>query len=440
MPGVIERPPLPAGPFLIVGLARSGVAAALALRARGAEVAACDANAIDDGVRSRLEAAGVAVHAPSDGVVLLAPASTVVKSPGVPQTASVVAAARRLGARVVGELEIGWRLLPNELLAVTGSNGKTTTVELIGRVHREAGRPVVVAGNVGTALTSLTGTVERSAVVACEASSFQLEDTELFAPEAAVLLNLAEDHLDRHGTFDAYRAAKLKAFVRQPAEVLAVAPTHLVEALGGAAERVTFGPGGDVEDRDGRLWWRGESLIADSEIRLRGVHNRANAMAAAAVCLARGLPAEAVRAGLATFGGVAHRLEEVATVDGVLYVNDSKATNVASAVVGIESFPGGVHAILGGRGKHGDYGPLARAVAGRSTAVYLIGEAAAEIGEALAGTGVPLRDCGDLATAVAAARAAARPGEVVLLSPACASYDQYRSFEERGDHFRALVG
>jgi UDP-N-acetylmuramoylalanine--D-glutamate ligase len=435
---VIERPPLPAGPFLVVGLARSGVAAALALRARGAEVAACDAKGVGADVRVRLEAAGVAVHAPADGLALLAPASTVVKSPGVPQTAPVVATARRLGARVIGELEVGWRLLPNDLLAVTGSNGKTTTVELVGHMHRAAGRPVMVAGNVGTALTSLAGAIERTAVVVCEASSFQLEDTELFAPEAAALLNLAEDHLDRHGTFDAYRAAKLEAFARQPAGALAVAPTYLVDDLGGAAERVTFGDGGDVVHRDGRLWWRGQALISVSDIRLRGAHNRANAMAAAAVCLARGLPADAVRAGLATFGGVAHRLEEVGTGE-VLYVNDSKATNVASAVVGIESFPGGVHAILGGRGKHGDYAPLARAVAARARAVYLIGEAAAEIGEALAGTGVPLHDCGDLATAVAAARAAARPGEVVLLSPACASYDQYRSFEERGDHFRALV-
>jgi UDP-N-acetylmuramoylalanine--D-glutamate ligase len=363
----------------------------------------------------------------------------VVKSPGVPQGAPVVAAARRLGARVVGELEIGWRLVPNELVAVTGSNGKTTTVELIGHIHREAGRPVAVAGNVGTALTKLAGAMEPGAVVVCEASSFQLEDTEAFAPDAAVLLNLAEDHLDRHGTFDAYRAAKLEAFARQPADALAVAPPHLAGALGGAAERITFGPGGDVEEHDGRLWWRGEDLIGASEIRLRGAHNRENAMAAAAVCLARGLPADAVRAGLATFGGVPHRLEEVATLGGVLYVNDSKATNVASAVVGIESFPGGVHVILGGRGKHGGYAPLARAVAARARAVYLIGEAAAEIREALEGTGVPLHDCGDLPTAVAAARAAARAGDVLLLSPACASYDQYESFEERGDHFRALV-
>jgi UDP-N-acetylmuramoylalanine--D-glutamate ligase len=174
-------------------------------------------------------------------------------------------------------------------------------------------------------------------------------------------------------------------------------------------------------------------------LRLRGAHNRSNAMAAAAACLARGLPHDAVDAGLASFSGVAHRLEEVATVAGVLYVNDSKATNVASAVVGIESFAGNIHAILGGRGKGGDYTPLGRPVAERCHAAYLIGETAAEIHEALAGSGVELHDCVDLERAVAAARKAARPGDTVLLSPACASFDQYDSFEERGGHFRALV-
>ena len=439
MRGVIARPPLPPGPFLVVGLARSGVAAALALRERGGEVYGCDAGEVDDDVRARLEAAGVAVHAPSEGVELLAAAAAVVKSPGVPQEAPVIANARRLGTRIVGELELGWRLLPNEFVAVTGSNGKTTTAELIGHIHRAAGRAVVVAGNVGTPLSALPGTLEDGAVLICEASSFQLEDTEAFAPEAAVLLNLAEDHLDRHGSVAAYRAAKLQAFARQPEAAVAVAPVALAGELGGAAERITFGRGGDVEDRDGRLWWRGEPLIEVYEIRLRGAHNRENAMAAAAVCIARGLPADAVRAGLASFGGVAHRLEEVATADGVLYVNDSKATNVASAVVGIESFPGGVHVILGGRGKGGDYTPLAQPVAERCRGAYLIGETAAELHAALATTGVPLHHCVDLERAVAAARAEARAGDVVLLSPACASFDQYRSFEERGDHFRALV-
>jgi UDP-N-acetylmuramoylalanine--D-glutamate ligase len=435
---VIARPPLPPGPLLVVGLARSGVAAARALRARGAEVIGCDARGIDAGIRAELEAAGVAVHAPSDGVELLAGSATVVKSPGVPQEAPVVVAARRVGTRVVGELEIGWRLLANDFIAITGSNGKTTTTELVGHIHREAGAGVVVAGNVGTALTTLPGTIDRSAVVVCEASSFQLEDTEAFAPDAAILLNLAEDHLDRYRSVDAYRAAKLQAFARQPPDALAVAPPALSGELGGAAERVTFGRGGDVELLDDRLCWRGNPFMDAAEVRLRGAHNLENAMAAAAVCLARGVAVAAVRAALASFAGVPHRLEEIATVGGVLYVNDSKATNVASAVVGIESFAGGVHAILGGRGKRSDFAPLAAPLAERGRAAYLIGEAAPEIGAALAGT-VPLRDCGDLAAAVTAARAAAQPGDVVLLSPACASYDQYRSFEERGDHFRALV-
>jgi UDP-N-acetylmuramoylalanine--D-glutamate ligase len=439
MARVIARPPLPPGPLLVVGLARSGIAAALALRARGAEVIGCDSRAVEAGVRAELEGAGIAVHAPADGVELLPGVGTVVKSPGVPQEAPVVAAARRYGTRVVGELEIGWRLLENQFVVITGSNGKTTTTELVGRVHREAGAAVAVAGNVGTALTTLPGTIDRSSVVVCEASSFQLEDTEAFAPEAAVLLNLAEDHLDRYPSVDAYRAAKLQAFARQPPGALAVAPPALAGQLGGSAERVTFGPGGDLEARDGRLWWRGTPFMDAAEVRLRGAHNLENAMAAAAVCMARGIAPDAVRAALAGFAGVPHRLEEIATVRGVLYVNDSKATNVASAVVGIESFAGGVHAILGGRGKRGDYTPLIAPLVARARAVYLIGEAAPEIGAVLAGAGVPLHDCGDLAAAVGAARAAAQPGDVVLLSPACTSYDQYESFEQRGGHFRGLV-
>ena len=228
---------------------------------------------------------------------------------------------------------------------------------------------MVVAGNVGTSLTSLPGTLRHDAVVVCEASSFQLEDTEAFAPDAAVLLNLAEDHLDRHGTVEAYRAAKLRAFALQPPDAIAVAPAELRPALGGEARaRHVRRRAATSQHRDGRLWWRGAPLIDADEIRLRGAHNRENAMAAAAVCLARGLPS----------GGGARRARRRSaasrtasrrspTVGGVLYVNDSKATNVASAVVGLESFaPGSVHAILGGRGKGGDYAPLAAAVAERA--------------------------------------------------------------------------
>jgi UDP-N-acetylmuramoylalanine--D-glutamate ligase len=435
------RPPLPRGPYLVVGLARSGVAAALALRARGEEVIGCDRGAPGVG---RLRTAGVEVHLDTSGTELAARARTLVKSPGVPQEAPVVAVARERGIPVMGELEIAWRLLPNEFIAVTGTNGKTTTVELIGHIHREAGLPAAVAGNVGTPVAALAGEpLPRAAAVVCEASSFQLEDTSAFAPEAAVLLNVAPDHLDRHRDMDAYIAAKLQAFARQGNDDVAVAPTGLaIEDLGGCARRVCFGegPGSELSHRAGQLWWDDHPLLAAEEIRLRGEHNRRNAMAAAAVCLARGVDPDAVRAGLRTFAGVAHRLEEVAVRDGVLYVNDSKATNVEATLVALASFPDvGLHLILGGRAKPGGFTGLRDSVARACRAVYLVGEAAGEIAAHLEGIGVPLGQCGDLERAVAAARAAARPGEAVLLSPACASYDSYRDFEARGEHFRALV-
>jgi UDP-N-acetylmuramoylalanine--D-glutamate ligase len=433
------RPPLPPGPFLVVGLVRSGVAAALALRARGEEVIGVDAGAPEVG---RLREAGVEVHLDASGEHLAARARTLIKSPGVPQTAPAVAAARRRGVPVLGELELAWRLLPNEFIAVTGTNGKTTTTEWIGHIHREASLPVAVAGNVGTAASSLVGSLAPEATVVCEASSFQLEDTEAFAPEAAVLLNLFPDHLDRHPSYEDYVAAKLRVFARQGNDDIAVAPRDLAVAdLGGCARRITFGtgPGAELAGRAGYLWWDEEPLLPVAEIGLPGAHNRENAMAAAAVCLARGVAPDAVRAGLRTFAGVAHRLETVARHDGVAFVNDSKATNVASTLVALAAYGGGVHLIAGGRGKAQDFSPLAPLVAERCRAVYLIGEAAGEIEAALAGTGVPMAGCGDLPRAVAAAREAARPGDTILLSPACASYDQYPDFEARGDHFRALV-
>jgi UDP-N-acetylmuramoylalanine--D-glutamate ligase len=446
------RPPLPGGPYLVVGLARSGVAAALALRARGEEVIGVDAgrpgDAALDAAAGQLSAAGVEVHLDASGDALAARAGTLVKSPGVPQSAPAVAAARARGLPIVGELELAWRLVANEFIAVTGTNGKTTTTEWIGHIHREAALPVAVVGNVGTAVASLAvsegapGWVGAGTTIVCEASSFQLEDTVAFAPEAAALLNLEPDHLDRHGTFDSYVAAKLRVFANQGNDDVAVAPLGLgIEDLGGCARRVCFGtgPGADLSDRAGQLWWDEQPLIAVGEISLPGAHNRANAMAAAAVCLARGVEPGAVAEGLRTFAGVAHRLELIREREGVAYVNDSKATNVASTIVALRSYPGGVHLIAGGRGKAQDFTALAGPAAERCAAVYLIGEAAGELRAALTGSGVALRDCGTLDAALAAAAAAARRGDTVLLSPACASYDQYPNFEARGDHFRALV-
>ena len=446
----MSRPPLPEGPYLVVGLARSGIAAALALRSRGQEVIGADSAGL---APAALTAAGVEIV--EHTAAALERVGCVVKSPGVARSAPLIAAARERGLAVIGELELAWRLLPNEFVAVTGTNGKTTTVELLGAIYRASGRAVAVAGNVGRALSLLAtppphgeAPLDPDATIVCEASSFQLEDTEAFAPHAAVLLNIAPDHLDRHGDMASYTAAKLRAFANQVAGDVAIVPAGEAAALalGGAATRVSFGRGeqADMRGDEDWLWWRGERFAARAEIRLRGPHNAENAMAAAAAALECGLPADGVREGLATFAGVAHRLEEVATRGGVLFVNDSKGTNVASTLVALRSFePGSVRLILGGRGKGEDFGALADDVAARVRAVYLIGETAAEMASALAPAaavaGVELSDCGTLERAFAAARAQALAGEVVLLSPACTSFDQFADYERRGEEFRRLV-
>jgi UDP-N-acetylmuramoylalanine--D-glutamate ligase len=410
------RPPLPDGPYLIVGLARSGVAAARMLRAHG-EVLAADSGRPD--LPADLDA-----ELESDGLGLLERAACVVKSPGVPNDAPVVAAARERGVPVLGELELAWRLLPNRFVAVTGTNGKTTTTELLGAIWRAAELPVAVAGNVGTPLSSLVGEVPEEATIVCEVSSFQAEDAVLFRPDTGLLLNLTPDHLDRHGSFDAYRAAKLSMFARQREDDVAVLPAGV--DVPGAGRRLEFGDPGELP-------------VSPSEIRLRGPHNLENAMGASVAALASGVPAGAVAEALRSFAGVPHRLEEIGSVGGVLYVNDSKATNVSSAACGIESFEGGVHAILGGSLKGGGFEGLRGPVGSRCRACYLIGEAAERLAADLDGVGVPLHRCGDLPRAMAKATDAADPGDVVLLSPACASYDQYRDYEERGNHFRTLV-
>lgn len=442
----------------MVGLARSGIAAALALRGRGESTIGVDRGA-PEGLDALVDA-GVELHLQTDGLALLERVGAVVKSPGVPGRTPVIAAAHARGVPVLGELELAWRLLRNEFLAVTGTNGKTTTVELIGHIHRSADLPVAVAGNVGAALSGLIGAVDTEVTIVCEASSFQLEDTLAFAPEAAVLLNIAPDHLDRHVTLEDYTAAKLQIFARQSRGDVAVHPRGLAIELEAGVRRVTFEPKasagpppdgnprpseGAVSDamtltEDGLIRWRGEPLLPVSEIRLRGRHNIENAMAAAAVCLARAIDPDAVRAGLRTFAGVPHRLEEIARREGVLYVNDSKATNVASTLVALDAFaPGAVHLILGGQAKGQDFEPLRRPVERGCQAVYLIGEDSALLAAALAGMYVPLLECGSLELALEVAVSTAREGEVILLSPACASFDQFADYEARGERFRELV-
>jgi UDP-N-acetylmuramoylalanine--D-glutamate ligase len=379
---------------VVYGLARSGQAAAARLEAGGDEVVRVDRSLGNE-----------------DDLGLLDGAELLVKSPGVPGELPLVRAARARGIPVWSELELGWRLLApsgTRFLAVTGTNGKSTTSELLGAMLRADGRDAAVAGNIGTPLTS----VEAADWVSCEVSSFQLEDVHDFASEVAVLLNLEADHLDRHGTFEAYRAAKLRIFER--------AATAVVPRGSGL-------PGIEFSADD----------PLPAEPLIRGVHNRENAVAATVAARAAGIPDEAIAEALRTFTGIPHRLEPVGEANGVRYVNDSKATNVAAALRGLDAYATEpVHLILGGSLKGESFAPLAAAIGANVRSIHLVGEAAPELAAPLGGRA---HDDGTLDAAVAHAAELAQPGDVVLLSPACASYDQYANFEERGDHFRRLV-
>ena len=344
-----------------------------------------------------------------DDLTLLDGAHVLIKSPGVPGEAPLVVEARRRGIPVWSEVELGYRLLApagTRFVGVTGTNGKTTTTELIGAIFRAAGRDVAVAGNVGTPLTS----VRAADWVICELSSFQLEDVHELACDVAVLLNLEPDHLDRHGTFDAYRAAKLRIFERAR---IAIAPR------GSGLGAFEFSAADDLP---------AEPLI-------RGAHNRENAAAATAAARAAGIRDADIAEGLRTFPGVPHRLELVAERDGLRYVNDSKATNVAAALRGLAAYADEpVHLILGGSPKGEDFAPLAAALGPNVRSVHLIGAEAERLSQIVDGS----LD-GTLEEAVAHARALADPGDVILLSPACASFDQFENFEQRGEAFRRLA-
>jgi UDP-N-acetylmuramoylalanine--D-glutamate ligase len=407
---------------LVVGLARSGQAACLALARHGVPTAATDrSEAVDVG---RLVDAGVEVHLGTEEDRLLEGVDLLVKSPGVPGESPLPAAARERGIQIWSEVELGFRLLRNPFLGVTGTNGKTTTSELLGAIFRAAERPVAVAGNVGRPVTALDGAIDGDAWIVCELSSFQLEDVHRFRPRIGVLLNLEPDHLDRHGTFDAYRAAKLRMFENQTEADAAVIP-HGLGAIPGGAAHVEFAPNDELP---------AEPLIP-------GAHNRENAAAATAAARAAGIADDAIAEALRTFRGVEHRLELIAEIDGVRYVNDSKATNAAAARRGIAAYAGQpLRLILGGSLKGESFDELAESLPASVRSIDLIGEASDQLAGALGRAGRLYRRSGDLATAVGAAAGDSEPGDVVLLSPACASFDQFRDYEERGDSFRHLVG
>jgi UDP-N-acetylmuramoylalanine--D-glutamate ligase len=406
---------------LVLGLARSGEAAALALVRRGVRVVGVDRNGeLDAG---RLRESGVEVVLGAEDPVLVDDVDLLVKSPGIPSEAPLVAAARARGVPVWSEVELGARIFENPLLGVTGTNGKTTTSELLGEIFRAAGRPVAVAGNVGRPLTGLDGSISGDTWIVCELSSFQLEDIDELRPRVAVLLNLTPDHLDRHGDLETYRAAKLRIFENQRPDDVAVVPRGF-QQIPGRARRVEFAADDPLP----------------AEPRLPGAHNRENAAAATAAARAAGIPDEAIGSALASFAGVPHRLELVRELDGVRWINDSKATNPEAAERALGAYPPGLRVILGGSRKGTPFGGLAlRAREAGVSCAYLIGESADELAEALAREGVRFRHSVDLERAVAEAHADAEKGEVVLLSPACASYDQFENFEERGARFRQLV-
>jgi UDP-N-acetylmuramoylalanine--D-glutamate ligase len=399
---------------LVVGLARSGVAAADALVRHGVDVVATDRSAdVDPG---RLGDLGVELRLGTEEEALLEGVDLVVKSPGVPAESPLVTAARMRGVPVWSEVELGYRLLPSgaRLIGVTGTNGKTTTTELLGAILRADDRPVEVAGNVGRALTDAAVTAADDSWVVCELSSFQLEDVQTLACDVAVLLNLEPDHLDRHGTFEDYRAAKLRIFERARAKVV---------PLGFVIDGIEFSADDELP---------AEPLIP-------GRHNRANAAAATAAARAAGVPDDAIADALRTFAGVPHRLELVRELRGVRWVNDSKATNTAAARRGVAAYDAPLRLILGGSLKGEDFGPFAAELPDNVRSIYLVGAASDELAAALDAAGRRYVRAGDLPAAVSRAAAEAEPGDVVLLSPATASFDHFANFEERGDTFRRLV-
>lgn len=425
---------------LIVGAGKSGLAAARFLQARGADVVLSD---------NRADAAGAGFPvtgqeaSDSDGFDLL------IQSPGVPLELPLFARARERGTRIIGELELSAEELKGQVIGITGSNGKTTTTALTGHIFRHAGLPALVGGNIGIPVTELVAESSAETYVVLELSSFQLETAERFRAHIAVVLNITPDHLDRHHTMERYVDAKARLVETQDGQGVAILnaadPYSRVLAGRTAARLQWFNLPEPAEDgvawAGGHIWLGREKLMDAAEIPLPGRHNVENVMAAAAAAWAAGVEPAAITAGVRTFPGVEHRIEFVREIDGVRYFNDSKATNVDAAEKAIAAFPGRLWIILGGKDKNSDYRPLAKSLEGNAKGILLIGAAAPIIREQLsfaAGT-LPMQDCGTLKEALRRAHSQAEPGDIVLLSPACASFDQYQSYEHRGRSFKELV-
>lgn len=439
---------------LVVGLGRSGLAAALFLRRQGAQVTVSDvrsAEALAGEIPALLEE-GIMVETGGHGLLTFRRQDLIVVSPGVPQDTPELVQVRKFGLPVIGELELAARFLKGKILAVTGSNGKTTTTTLLGEILREAGYKTLVGGNIGVPVVELIDQSTDESWSVLEVSSFQLETTAEFHPNVSVILNITPDHLDRHGSFENYARAKERIMAAQTVQdvvVLNADNERAAQAATRSAARVywfsiehSVGQGAWIDQ--GHVVYRAardaeiEPVIPLSRIPLKGEHNVENVLAA--VCAARqaGAPADAIGRAIENFKAVEHRLEFVATVNGVDFYNDSKATNVDATAKAVASFPSGIHLILGGKDKNSDYTELAELLRERVRAVYTIGAAADKIESQLRGV-VSIHSCIALDRAVSAAASAARPGEIVLLAPACASFDQFENYEQRGRIFKELV-
>jgi UDP-N-acetylmuramoylalanine--D-glutamate ligase len=436
---------------LVVGLARTGVATALFCASRGARVTATDiASAADLAeAAAKLTPAGITLELGGHRRESFLAADLIVPSPGVPFEQPDLVAARKKGIAVWSEIELAWRFLRGRLIAITGANGKTTTTALTGHILRSAGLPAMVGGNIGTPLISLVGESSDESISVVELSSFQLEAIAAFRPDVSVFLNLTPDHIDRHGSMEAYAAAKARIFENQKREDAAVMNADDAASTRYAPSRPrvywfsrkkevargAFLRGDDIVFCDGDAEAR---LASRAEIPLRGQHNLENVLAATtAACLVGAAPA-AIAEAVRTFPGVEHRLQFVAEICGVQFYNDSKATNVDATEKALEAFPGNLLVILGGKDKGSDYAPLRPLLARGARRAFLIGAAAEKIAAQIEGS-VPLERSGTLDRAVHAAFEAARPGDIVLLAPACASFDQFQNFEHRGRVFVELV-
>ena len=439
---------------LVVGLGKSGRAAALFLRRRGAQVTVSDVRSADQlaqQIPSLLEA-GIIVEAGGHGMHTFHSQDLIVVSPGVPLNTPELVQASNLGLPIIGELELATHFLKGKILAVTGSNGKTTTTTLLGEILAAGGLQTLVGGNIGVPVIELIDDSTDASWSVLEVSSFQLETTQHFHPAISVILNITPDHLDRHGSFENYAAAKERIFAAQSAEdslVLNADNTPCEEAAARSTARIYWFsiehavPQGAWLQQGAVVYRAAENAATEyvmplSGIPLKGAHNIENVLAA--VCAARlaGVSAESIRSSVESFQAVEHRLEYVATRHGVAFYNDSKATNVDATAKAIAAFSGGIHLILGGKDKGSPYTVLGELLRERVSAVYTIGAAAGKIESELRGV-VSLYSCETLEKAVAAAFAAARSGEVVLLAPACASFDQFESYEHRGRVFKQLV-